>query len=891
MRNHLLMHIFAAFVLSLLLPIGGTPAQNDARGPNVVLHRESKSLPRSSGEFLGHKWHIDENHLLWWDGKPYIPFGGFGIEPGNKFGLKTYNLWIDFDPFIGRPEYTREQHQRDIAERLQRIANSGGTCIVQFSMALPHLPEGPHPGMRWEEPKGGIDASRLADPQVKQAIFRVWAEYAPAIRNECVRAVILWNEINVWRWPDHISIEEYAALLGEYVREVKHLVGNAPVCFKSVGTWNAQTVIAAAAAADGLGFDVWFEDAHDKRANSEIERARHMLEERQKKTTWFFIAEGGRRSNLPEEIPVDDYWDRWPPFRSKEEAAGILLAYARAGAKGFIYNGPSSDPRSKYHESYRWLGELKSEISHLMVESKTPLPFQGKRAGAANDKHIAANADAESLTGYITSVPSESSEDREARHKKIAERRAGPTVIVHRGAWAFAPENTLEAYAAAMDYGADGCEIDIRRTADGVLVMFHDDGLDRMTDALGPVNQYTYAELLEIEFRTGYRAKPGTRIPTLAAVLELARQRAMLLHLDVKEPGLEDDIAKLLDTADAWDHGVQINESNATELRRNPKAHCLAYKAFGWQEGRMDMNPVKVREGLAKPGDMIMVDDPRVAAHELKRKTLRVPLSDHLRASWSSNPAAAVASQSDVNSLSPAAYLRSLANRVDSRSLDELGKLLAADLPQPTDLEGDTAIQQQRARRILERAWAAKQIGQLGKKSTRAVRLLEELVAHRSLHPNWAYNGLDGAMAARALGVLGATESVPFLVQTLLAVDPELKKMVKPPTSYSYVWADYRMKREIICALGELPCEASRKFLREYVAMDEATAGKFAPPLFEEATRALLRQEITDEELQDLLRSTNSAVRGTAILVCLDDRTAGRTALLGKIVPWTRELP
>lgn len=305
----------------------------------------------------------------------------------------------------------------------------------------------------------------------------------------------------------------------------------------------------------------------------------------------------------------------------------------------------------------------------------------------------------------------------------------------------------------------------------------------------------------------------------------------------------------------------------------------------------MDMNPVKVREGLAKPGDMIMVDDPRVAAHELKRKTLRVPLSDHLRASWSSNPAAAVASQSDVNSLSPAAYLRSLANRVDSRSLDELGKLLAADLPQPTDLEGDTAIQQQRARRILERAWAAKQIGQLGKKSTRAVRLLEELVAHRSLHPNWAYNGLDGAMAARALGVLGATESVPFLVQTLLAVDPELKKMVKPPTSYSYVWADYRMKREIICALGELPCEASRKFLREYVAMDEATAGKFAPPLFEEATRALLRQEITDEELQDLLRSTNSAVRGTAILVCLDDRTAGRTALLGKIVPWTRELP
>jgi hypothetical protein len=105
----------------------------------------------------------------------------------------------------------------------------------------------------------------------------------------------------------------------------------------------------------------------------------------------------------------------------------------------------------------------------------------------------------------------------------------------------------------------------------------------------------------------------------------------MLLHLDVKEPGLEEDIAKLLDSADMWDHVVEINESNAAALRKNPKAQRLAYKAFGWQEGRMDMSPEKVRDGLAKPGNMIMVDDPRVAARELKRKALRVR-SRYLRA-------------------------------------------------------------------------------------------------------------------------------------------------------------------------------------------------------------------------------------------------------------------
>jgi len=75
----------------------------------------------------------------------------------------------------------------------------------------------------------------------------------------------------------------------------------------------------------------------------------------------------------------------------------------------------------------------------------------------------------------------ESDAKRSAQHLRIAERRAGTVVIVHRGASAFAPENSLAAYAAAMDYGADGCEVDLRRTRDGVLVLFHDDMLDHLT--------------------------------------------------------------------------------------------------------------------------------------------------------------------------------------------------------------------------------------------------------------------------------------------------------------------------------------------------------------------------------------------------------------------------
>lgn len=344
-----------------------------------------RNLPHSAGSYQGHEWFVDENHLLWWDGRPYVPFGGFGIQPGNEFGLETHNLWIDFDPFISKPGYTRKEHQRDIARRLQAITGAGGTCIVQFSMARPHLPDGPQPGMRWKEPEGGVDASRLEDPEVKRAILKVWAEYAPAVRQECVRGIVLWNEINVWRWPERLSVEEYGKVLGEYAREVKRLVGDLPVCFKIAGTWRAQAVIAGAAAADGLGLDVWFTGGGDERARREVERSLRLLERRARKTTWFFIAEGGRV--VPEEVRVAEYWDRWPPFRSREEARGILEAYARLGAKGFIYNGPRSEPGSTYRESYRWLGELQLEVRELMVSTKRLPPEQ---RGMTAERAIAA---------------------------------------------------------------------------------------------------------------------------------------------------------------------------------------------------------------------------------------------------------------------------------------------------------------------------------------------------------------------------------------------------------------------------------------------------------------------------------------------------------------------
>jgi hypothetical protein len=92
-------------------------------------------------------------------------------------------------------------------------------------------------------------------------------------------------------------------------------------------------------------------------------------------------------------------------------------------------------------------------------------------------------------------------------------------------------------------------------------------------------------------------------------------------------------------------------------------------------------------------------------------------------------------------------------------------------------------------------------------------------------------------------------------------------------------------------ALGELRSDASKRFLHEYVALDDAEARQLAPPMFEEATQALLRQDLTPDELKALLQSTNTAVRGTTILECLDHPTRVRTAALRSVAPWTLALP
>src|SRR4051812_23048907 len=216
-------------------------------------------------------------------------------------------------------------------------------------------------------------------------------------------------------------------------------------------------------------------------------------------------------------------------------------------------------------------------------------------------------------------IPTETLQEAQRRHKRVAQRRRGVDIICHRGASEHAHENTLEAFRATFELGGDGNEFDIRATQDGVLVVFHDDMLDRLLEAYGDVSDYPWEELRRFRFRNPGRFGEQCRIPTLAEVFDLHLRYGGLMHLDIKRPGLDRAVAGLLTRMDLWDHVAYCNAETGGVILRDPRLRLRRYKA-GLYLDRGEVFPDAIAEALKKPGDGVIVDDPRGVAVALGRK-------------------------------------------------------------------------------------------------------------------------------------------------------------------------------------------------------------------------------------------------------------------------------
>ncbi len=127
-------------------------------------------------------------------------------------------------------------------------------------------------------------------------------------------------------------------------------------------------------------------------------------------------------------------------------------------------------------------------------------------------------------------------------------------IIAHRGASGYAPENTLAAFAKALELGADMVEMDIHLSKDGEIMVIHDDTLERTTNGRGHVCDYTVADLKELDASHHFSAYRGERLPTLPEVIELVNRRAGLV-IEIKNgpvfyPGIEAKLVRLLEQYD-----------------------------------------------------------------------------------------------------------------------------------------------------------------------------------------------------------------------------------------------------------------------------------------------------------------------------------------------------
>lgn len=147
-------------------------------------------------------------------------------------------------------------------------------------------------------------------------------------------------------------------------------------------------------------------------------------------------------------------------------------------------------------------------------------------------------------------------------------------ITSHRGDSYEAPENTIPAIEAAIDNLSDYCEIDVRETADGVMVLLHDSTLTRTTGLDMRVADTTYEEISTLDAGSWFnRIYSGTRIPTFIDVLDYCKQENIKLNIDLKyntkTPNLATDVVNAIELYDMENNCIISSTSTRILLEVN----------------------------------------------------------------------------------------------------------------------------------------------------------------------------------------------------------------------------------------------------------------------------------------------------------------------------------
>jgi glycerophosphoryl diester phosphodiesterase len=178
-----------------------------------------------------------------------------------------------------------------------------------------------------------------------------------------------------------------------------------------------------------------------------------------------------------------------------------------------------------------------------------------------------------------------------------------PQIIGHRGACAYAPENTLESIQAAADMGVDWVELDVKLTADDVRIIFHDVNLERVTSGTGLVKDSPYSVIQELDAGSWFGDTfINTSIPTLEEAVELITELGLGFNLEIKPcVGREIETAQITldEMTRIWDDHDKIMISSFSPLSLSTASEMLGGDwAIGYLMHELDEHWKKTAEHL-----------------------------------------------------------------------------------------------------------------------------------------------------------------------------------------------------------------------------------------------------------------------------------------------------
>lgn len=302
-----------------------------------------------------HQWQINDKHLMYWDGQPYIPVAEFWTNRQYASSQITdFNIWIDIDfSSLGQ---TEAQYFSQLDQDTTNLTNQGKNYILLIGYPV--------------QPK---DASWLFDPAQVSQMTAKWRQYAPNVRKEGLRGIALANEINwAWTWPAGRTADDYGKALGQLAKEVQQIFGEVPVFYKTSGAGGGfNNVLAGGTYANGFGFDLFPQTCSSSGFPPQGQAAMNILSSALKMLTRplgiLWVAEFGKSSGIPEGQGKNDL-DYYTTFSSKSELQCNLDHYINAGFTGFIHAVSGNAAPSAITQEDQWYGELKSYIQQQVLQ-------------------------------------------------------------------------------------------------------------------------------------------------------------------------------------------------------------------------------------------------------------------------------------------------------------------------------------------------------------------------------------------------------------------------------------------------------------------------------------------------------------------------------------------